>query len=1083
MNKIQRIALVFLFSVILQSIVVYGEESNLPGRRQALNAIMGERILQDNIHAVRNFASEMSAEARLAFLSDWVLPNPERSTLRMSIDFSQTHPRPQADEAGLSGQQIQTGAELISPAIDLLTVARQLNALSVLREKVESWQPETPRDELSKVAFLAALAISEERFEDASGSLQTLIELVKKETVIDAERGAEAIATWSAITHPETQEAAGDLLFVLYEQARGRRGPRSERWHRQIYSMKQALEAKFKTAENLKFVSKNLTLKNWLPVSRTTSATRGLGYPLAGWETRPGRARHVTSHDNDYLYYVSPLSGNFEVEADLTTFSYKDIHLGYGNLWAGPGYDLKACLVGEFRDDFPSIKIDPALTQPGDEMRVRLVVKDGVRKTSINGRVVYEKEQAADGDPWLSIHSHWYANGAVRNLSIAGNPTIPDELELAVKSELPGWLPYFDESVGHASADWRLETTPESPETRVLRGLRSKVDGAVCESLLRYHRPMFEDGIVEYDFYYDGTEEHSFAVHPALDRLVFVLTPAGVRTHWVTDGRFDATGLDPENLVDEPENRRGPNVLPFKNAAWNRLRLKLVGDRVDLSLNGQTICSRMIKPTNQRTFGLFHFADHTEAQIRNLRWRGSWPQHLPAIADQELVEDPVHQLIAKGAELPLVLDQDFEDGLPKDLFKAYDGKFGSDIVEKSDGVHVTRPGGNGFNKFAFGPNIVLNGDFEVTAALDDFQATVASGGNCNCHLVVEIADNWKSSCRLYRKNQSLKDQAVWCSIFKTVDGQRKYLFPDRSSEESTSGKLRLLRLGNQMHYMYAAGDSDSFRIIGTQEVGTDPTVAGQIQLAVETEKNGTTSAVWKRLTIRGQQFVPESAVPSTVAELNQQRDLMPAKLDHDFTKDQASEIDFRRIGQTVFTEPQAEGLKILASGSDNWTASGLLLRSSQPANFDVYMDIQIERMDIPAANQETSLILQTEFDAPQKPAVELKYYCDPDGSRDVRVQSRQFDNSGRSEWNVHAKADVTALASLRTARRGESVYFLYREKIDLDWKLLTGVHIGPGAVAPDGVRLMLHTGGLDRESQIWLQRIRVTADEASANIK
>ena len=354
----------------------------------------------------------------------------------------------------------------------------------------------------------------------------------------------------------------------------------------------------------------------------------------------------------------------------------------------------------------------------------------------------------------------------------------------------------------------------------------------------------------------------------------------------------------------------------------------------------------------------------------------------------------------------------------------------------------------------------------LSTSLSLFKATAANGGNCNCHLIVEVADDRESSCRLYRKNQSQKDQAVWCSIFKTVDGQRQYLFPERSSDESISGQLRLLRIGNQMHYMYAAGDSDSFRIVGTQDVGTDPTVAGQIQLAVETEKNGSTSAVWKRLTIRGQKLVPESAIPFTVAELNQQRYQMLVTLDHDFTKDQASEVDSRRFGQAVFTEPQTEGLKLVAPGSNNWTASGLLLRSSQPANCDVYMDIQPVRMDTPTASNETSLIFQTEFDAPQKPTVELKYYCEPDGSKDVRVQTRRFDHDGRSEWKIHAKADVTALASLRTARRGESVYFLYREKDDSEWMLLTGVHIGPGAVVPDGLRLLLHTGGPDRESQV-----------------
>ena len=62
--------------------------------------------------------------------------------------------------------------------------------------------------------------------------------------------------------------------------------------------------------------------------------------------------------------------------------------------------------------------------------------------------------------------------------------------------------------------------------------------GSFAESLLRYHRPMLEDGMIEYEFYYRPGESHC---HPALDRLAFLLDPAGVRVHWITDDRYDRT--------------------------------------------------------------------------------------------------------------------------------------------------------------------------------------------------------------------------------------------------------------------------------------------------------------------------------------------------------------------------------------------------------------------------------------------------------------------------------------------------------------------------------------------------------------
>lgn len=1041
--------------------------------QRALGAIIGEPILEQNTAGIRAEAGALSDAERMGFLADWVLPNSYRSTIRMAADFSQTYPRPTADVHSNRGARSASGGDLVAPAIDLLAAARRLGALPKLRVTVDEWSPPDRQQELAKAAFLAAIAVSAKRFDDANRQLEQLRELIQVLPVTRAERGAEAVATWIAIGHPETQEAAGDLLLVLYEQARNKIGPRSERWHRHIYSLKQDLETRFTTAENLRFNSQDHALRNWHAVSRATSETCGLGYPLAKWDTRPGRVRHVTSHDHDYLYYASPIQGDFVVEADVTTFGFRDIHLGYGNVWAGPGFDLKGCLVGEFRGDFPVVPIQPKLADPGEEMRVRLEVRNGVRTTSINGRNVFQVQQSAGGDPWLAIHSAWYANGTVRNLVIKGAPNVPAEINLMAMPDLPGWLPYFDESVGHAEADWRADS---SGELSVLRGLRNESVDTDCESLLRYHRPMLEDGTIEYEFFYRDSVDRSFRVHPALGRLVFMMSPNGVRTHWVTDGRSDTTGLSPANITDEPEHRRGPETLPLNNDAWNRLRLKLAGNRVDLYLNDQMVCSRMLESTNQRTFGLFHYADQTETQVRNLRWRGSWRRRLPEVVDQELVEDPVHRLVADGAALPLVLDHSFENGLPARLFSVFHGKRDSNIVPKFDGVHVTQTGADGTSKVSFGPDFVLEGDFEITATFEDLNMNVAKGGNCNCHLMLEIGDIAKSSCRLFRKNQSQQDQALFSSIFKTIDGQRQYLFPKYRAEKSTAGQLRFLRRDNLLHYMYAASETDSFRLIDTQKVGTEPTLQKKIELVIETEKRGMTSAVWKRLTIRGQKMIAKSAAPLSMSELNQSRDQLSVLVDHDFRTEQAPATNFRRLGQTQFVDPLPEGLSIVAPGSNAWTASGLILRPRLTADFDVSVDVQVVRLGVPRINHETMLVLQTEFNGSGSPAVEVKYQCAPNGQIELQAQTRYSDNDGRTEWKVVGRVNVADLQSMRTARRGKSVYLLYRESQDSEWKLLKALHIEAAEVSAQSPRLMLHTGGANLQSQVWLRRMTVAAE-------
>ncbi len=138
---------------------------------------------------------------------------------------------------------------------------------------------------------------------------------------------------------------------------------------------------------------------------------------------------------------------------------------------------------------------------------------------------------------------------------------------------------------------------------------------------------MLENGRIAYEFYDDPGKA---MVHPALDRLAFLLEPEGVRVHRLTDGAYERSGLAPDNTTDEPQNRRGPASLPLKAKAWNRLAVEIKGDKMTLELNGQAIYERPLEPANRRTFGLFHYADATQARVRNVTYQGQWPRSLPA---------------------------------------------------------------------------------------------------------------------------------------------------------------------------------------------------------------------------------------------------------------------------------------------------------------------------------------------------------------------------------------------------------------------------------------------------------------------
>ena len=70
---------------------------------------------------------------------------------------------------------------------------------------------------------------------------------------------------------------------------------------------------------------------------------------------------------------------------------------------------------------------------------------------------------------------------------------------------------------------------------------------------------MLEDGRIDYEFYFDPGK---VMVHPALDRLAFLIEPEGVKIHRLTDGAYERSGLPPDNICDEPRKPPGHRAAP-----------------------------------------------------------------------------------------------------------------------------------------------------------------------------------------------------------------------------------------------------------------------------------------------------------------------------------------------------------------------------------------------------------------------------------------------------------------------------------------------------------------------------------------
>ena len=788
----------------------------------ALRFVFDEPLLADNVLETCRQAALMEDKDRYEFLKKWVLPSETHSTLRLQADFSPKNPAPSSDRLFTTAKVnpthhsgiVEAGGELVSPAIELIRVASDLGHLSELRTIVEGLRSESAEQEKAQAAMLTVIAIAEHNDQSADEHLRQLLTIATTHPGREPERDPEAVALWAARHVSSLQEAARDLAIVLHEDSRRDEMRRSERWKRQIAACRFLLDSNDPAATSVVTGGEfrrsaddvrrpigigtptkiDKPARSWHPVSREISETRGAGYPVAVWSQQSGRATHIAGHDHDYLYYVSPLRGNFVVEGDLTTHGFRDIHLGIGSYWAGVTYDLISTVSADFRYDEPGRPLNPPMTRMMDTMRVRMEVRDGLRTTFVNGRKVYERPHTENSDPWLSLHTWWLTNGMASNLRILEQPEIPEEISL-LTPDLAGWAAYFDESVGYTDAHWIARSIPgelgevgDNPQELLSRKRQDRKD-TYSESLLRYHRPMLEDGTIRYRFFYEPGES---LVHPVLDRLCFLVNPEGIDLHWITDGRHDATGLGPDNISRELTHRENSGPLPLKEKAWNQLALTLEGDVVNIDLNDVRVFSRPLEPQNLRTFGLFHYADQTQVQVRDLRWKGNWPKTLEAPTAQELADTSLEKELGDRESLPGILQHNFSNGVPSHLFSFVGGDWEKNTQQLPDGLQVTRPGGEYVNYTILSP-ILLSGDFDIIAEFSDLKTDVIDGGEGNVQLSLKLDDERASELHFFRKRYVFEgaksEEIIQPAIFEKRGNESQFTFLSAPAEESSSGRM------------------------------------------------------------------------------------------------------------------------------------------------------------------------------------------------------------------------------------------------------------------------------------------------------
>ncbi len=792
----------------------------------------------------------------------------------------------------VSNRRVIVDGQFESPAFELIEVAKQLNKLTVLEQLILN-APESVGDVLpshdvkAQMAFAVVLSIANENLQDAEQALQELLKLAAADPadLPQIQRWPEITAVLASLNEPTlwpTAELLAKQLVdhnnsnhqglwwevrvrSLLDQVRSRRAAGVVVVTRSVSEGGRAATPGIGDAgERSPSLTHRATGKQrskgtiaprqWHPHGALTAADRSSGL-TSRWEIVGGELQHRAGAGFDLLTFQSPLRGSFQVTCELPMIGWREKELIYATKYSRPTQSGKQYAVGSFFSQTGVLNAD--LPPIHEFYEFKLVVEPGKATSFVNGRPLHEEPLDEDCDPWLVLRTIGNFSGWVRNLRITGKPTIPSEINLLAGSDLSSWSDgyYQNPRANERLADGTSRQLPyweRRDDTIIGSRLNEKLfAGSQTETVLHYHRPLAEDGEIEYEFFFhqpdtgsrtressvgaaidrslttSATSEPAIVVHPALDRLTFLLRPDGVAVHWMTDGQFEATGALPDNIAVEESNRRGPNKLPLKNDDWNKLKLSLRGDVVTLTLNGQVIYERTLEPTNQRNFGLFRYADESEARVRNIVYRGDWPKSLPKVEDQELATNVVRLGHFEPNELPDSRRWNFRGDWPKWVVPTFDLKrFGSLMKATDGGLVLSMPPGRTLPGDILGLEAVgqLRGDFEVITKFQILKLERSELATSFKVPGVDIGVTLNSpTTDLLRIERRWFEESEQGHALKSV---HRWHVPDQPFAydihqvpcSAMSGRMKLVRKGPRAMYLFAEEDSERWQLIHQHSV-------------------------------------------------------------------------------------------------------------------------------------------------------------------------------------------------------------------------------------------------------------------------
>ncbi|WP_160168225.1 DUF1583 domain-containing protein [Novipirellula maiorica] len=1063
-----------------------------PSDDAALCHLIGESVLQQYAATICLEARQLPAPQRYETLVSWVLPAHAHGFRLQGAFRRSVTATGQAEAADQHVHELNAYPEsnwLLSPAIDLVQVASKLDKLGDLKRRIESIQPADKDQTIARTTLLTLFEIKRGDVQAVQRRLEARFAWQRdsKNSGSASQRWPDLLVLWSVAGNPKTSHLLSEDLFGAFSDLHQYNADfELDVVNDYLRLLKGRCYAADRRANDPQVNSAIPAASNVYDVfSRSDAATHSAARPLTRFHIGSTSAFKISGHENDYLAYRGPITGDFEVNGEVATYPGAFTELMVHAAAVVPVREGTHLSIGAMSKGNREIALDRKLEEIESSSHLRCVVRNGVVTHFFNGRSVLEHDQKPLSAPWVALKSWRGTLSEIRNLQFAGSAQIPDSIDLLSDASLSGWASYFDPALNQGLGQWNT-AVGDDHTIHLVSNLPSGIDGSFDEDLIRYVRPIVWDAEISYEFQYQAG---TIAVHPALGRTVFLITPAGVRIHQLTDGKFERSQLRPDNASDPGPNDDETKGKPPLHNGWNAIKIQIHGDVCTVSLNGQSVVQVQVPAHTARKFGLFRYRDQTRCVVRNLQLRGDWSNTLPVIQQQPLANREVAKLNQRAAELPDHFVHDFRNGVPAELFD-FEGDT-TTLTKRDDGVRMVRSADAGVR--AINACMMIHGDFDISVGYKDLHISDGQPTwHCGIGLAIRLENSTFDRCALYRRRDRMHGHHYVGFGQKEMNAAGKSVWIGGANvvDESTSGRLRLVRRANQIYGLHAVGDSPSFRVVTTTTVPPGPIGVQGLQLVTEVGQGLDTSVTWTALDVRADRIDPLTVndQAQTIEMLNSLREQKRAEKT-DFTKQTPSEAGFYstsdELGKMV---SDGDGVTVTVQGDSFLKRYSLMKPISSAADFDIQTEFEILRLDRgypDEASSEVSLQIQLA----SRQTVEINDAAldifeaaiilrrKPDGTFVLRPRIVARTPTGSTVYRAIHSIPVTMPDQYRIVQHERTLYFLYSEAGSPESKVIATYPL-QHKLSATKVGLWVNAGREQRvASAVWKQlRLHGTPD-------